>query len=257
MKTIQLPQSSEFSGNLILINSQHPLHHEPDANSLVSFPSESDSVRISRAACPSLIRLMNAVDGWQSISVCSGWRSGAEQESIYQSALAGQGEAFTAKFVAKPGQSEHQTGLAVDLGINAPEKDAVCPEFPDSGVCRALRQKAPLFGWIERYPAGKERITGIAHEPWHFRYVGFPHAAIIAQRSFALEEYLEYIRQFPFGGEPLEFVLNQGSIYVSFIPAKKNAPTLVEIDPRFPYSVSGNHVDGLLLTEWRITHDAR
>lgn len=257
MKTIQLSQSSVYSGNLILVNSQHPLHREPDENSLVPFPSESGQILLSQVASPSLTRLLDTVGARQSIRVCSGWRSGAEQESIYQSALAEHGEAFTAQFVAKPGQSEHQTGLAVDLGINAPKKDVVCPEFPDSGVCRAFRQKAAAFGWIERYPLGKERITGIAHEPWHFRYVGFPHAAIISRHSFALEEYLEYIKQFPIGGEPLEFVLNQGSIFVSYLPAKRNAPTSIEVDPRFTYSVSGNHVDGLLLTEWRIPHDAR
>lgn len=146
MKTIQLSQSSVFSGNLILINSQHPLQREPNANSLVPFPSESGQILLSQAAIPSLKRLLNAVGGQQSIQVCSGWRSGAEQEAIYQSALAEHGEAFTAKFVAKPGQSEHQTGLAVDLGIHAPKKDAICPEFPDSGVCRAFRQKAAAFG---------------------------------------------------------------------------------------------------------------
>jgi len=257
MKTIQLSQDSVFYGNLILINSQHPLQHEPDEKSLVVFPSESGQILLSKAAIPSLRRLLDAVGGQQDIQVCSGWRSGAEQEAIYQSALVEHGEEFTAKFVAKPGQSEHQTGIAVDLGIHAPKKEAVCPEFPDSGVCRAFRQKAAAFGWVERYPAGKERITGIAHEPWHFRYVGFPHAAIISRHSFALEEYLEYIKQFPVGGEPLEFVLNQGSIFVSFLPVKRNAPTSIEVDPRFPYSVSGNHEDGFILTEWRIPHEGR
>jgi D-alanyl-D-alanine dipeptidase/carboxypeptidase len=200
---------------------------------------------------------MDAVGGWQSIRVCSGWRSEAEQESIYQSALAEHGAAFTGKFVAKPGQSEHQTGLAIDLGIHAPQKDALCPEFPDSGICRVLRQKAAAFGWIERYPLGKENITKIAHEPWHFRYVGFPHAAIMAQRSLTLEEYIEFVKQFPAGGDPLDYARDQGSIYISYIPAEKNAPTSIEIDPRFPYSVSGNHVDGFILTEWRIPHDRR
>lgn len=257
MKTIQLSQSSVFSGNLILVNARHPLHCEPDTKSLVPFPSESGQILLSQAASPSLARLLDAVGGGESIRVCSGWRSGAEQASIYQSALAEHGEVFTAQFVAKPGQSEHQTGLAVDLGINAPKKDAVCPEFPDSGVCRAFRQKAAAFGWIERYPIGKERITGIAHEPWHFRYVGFPHAAILMQLSLTLEEYVEYIKRYPVGGEPLGFALNRGSIRVSYLPARKDGTTSVEVDPRFPYSVSGNHVDGFILTEWRIPHEGR
>jgi D-alanyl-D-alanine dipeptidase/carboxypeptidase len=155
MKTVLLPQSGVFTGSLILVNALHPLRSEPTQSSLVPFPSESENILLLNQARPSLVRLMDAVGGWQTVSVCSGWRSSSEQQAIWDSALAEHGEAFTSRFVARPGHSEHQTGLAVDLGVHAPQKDALSPEFPDSGVCRALRQKAAAFGWIERYPKGK------------------------------------------------------------------------------------------------------
>ena len=82
------------------------------------------------------------------------------------------GEEFTNQFVARPGHSEHQTGLAIDLGLKQPDIDFLRPYFPYKGICQTFRELSTDYGFIERYPAGKEAITGIAHEPWHFRYVG-------------------------------------------------------------------------------------
>jgi len=257
MKTVLLPQSGVYSGSLILVNAQHPLRSEPVQSVLVPFPSETGSILLLNCARPSLIRLMDAVSGWKEVTVCSGWRSGAEQKAIWDGALAERGEAFTGKFVARPNHSEHQTGLAADLGIHAPEKDALCPEFPDSGVCRALRQKAASFGWIERYPKGKEDVTQIAHEPWHFRYVGIPHAGAMERMNLTLEEYVEYVRRFPYGGEWLDCPSAQGTIQVCFLKADPCGTTRLTVDPRFSHSVSGNNSDGFLITEWRIAHDGR
>lgn len=72
------------------------------------------------------------------------------------------------------GCSEHETGLAIDLALAGEEPDFIRPPFPDRGICRRFRQRCADFGFVLRYPAGKETVTGIAHEPWHFRYVGVP-----------------------------------------------------------------------------------
>ena len=121
----------------------------------------------------------------------SGFRSRAEQQAIWDSSLAEHGRAFTETYVARPGCSEHETGLAIDLAENRPDIDFLCPQFPDEGVCRLFRLAAPEFGFVLRYPAGKEHITGIGHEPWHFRYVGRPHAGEMALYGLTLEEYWE------------------------------------------------------------------
>ena len=86
------------------------------------------------------------------------------------------------QYVAKPGTSEHELGLAVD--INA----AVGTDSKD--VYSWLAEHAPEFGFILRYPEGKSEITGIAYEPWHFRYVGEQAAAEITAAGLTLEEYL-------------------------------------------------------------------
>ena len=84
-----------------------------------------------------------------------------------------------------------ETGLAIDLALNAPDIDFICPEFPRTGICRKFRELAPYYGFIERYQKAKEPITGISEEPWHFRYVGTPHSVVIAENGLSLEEYIE------------------------------------------------------------------
>ena len=176
------------AGHLILVNAQHPLSEYDWTPDLVTVRG---AVRLEREAAERLDRLMAALDGWRSITPVSGWRSMEEQRQIYSGSLRDNGAAFTRKFVALPGCSEHQTGLAIDLGLTGPDLDFIRPDFPYSGICQKFRTLAADYGFIERYPAGKEAVTGIAHEPWHFRYVGIPHAHAMADRGLTLEEYWE------------------------------------------------------------------
>lgn len=82
----------------------------------------------------------------------SGWRSFGEQQSIWDDTLAKEGEAFTRQYVAFPGCSEHQTGLAMDLAKAAPSIDFIRPDFPDEGPCGTFRRLAAQYGLIQRYP---------------------------------------------------------------------------------------------------------
>ena len=174
---------------LILVNAAHPLR-EAEPPALAAPDPRYPAVLMEREAARMLADCVRAVGGEGRIVPVSGWRSRAEQQAIWDGTLAREGEAFTRQYVACPGCSEHQTGLAVDLGLAGPHIDFIRPDFPDEGVCRAFRLRAADYGFILRYPAGKEHITGIAHEPWHFRYVGAPHAARMAARNLTLEEYL-------------------------------------------------------------------
>lgn len=175
--------------HLVLVNLAHALPEEM-APDLVPVHPDYPQILLEREAAQALSRLMEQLDGWQFIVPVSGWRSMAEQEQIYNDSLAESGLEFTQKYVALPGHSEHQTGLAIDLGVKQENIDFIRPYFPYEGICQAFRELAPSYGFIERYPAGKEGITGIAHEPWHFRYVGTPHAGNIARLGLTLEEYL-------------------------------------------------------------------
>jgi len=174
--------------SLILVNLSHgyPADMEQD---LIPVHKDYPCILLEREAARALTRLMAELDGWKHIVPVSGWRSWEEQQAIYEESFRENGPEFTKRYVAPPGHSEHQTGLAIDLGLRQGEIDFIRPLFPYEGISQRFRELAPVYGFIERYPAGKEDITGIAHEPWHFRYVGTPHAEKMTVLGLALEEY--------------------------------------------------------------------
>ena len=124
------------------------------------------------------------------VDVESAYRSVQEQEALWAEFEKEYGVEYCHKYVAVPGYSEHHMGLAIDicfvengepLGDDAPGKEALFAR---------VHALMPEFGFILRYPAGKEKITGYACEPWHLRYVGAEAARLIAARGITLEEYL-------------------------------------------------------------------
>lgn len=153
-------------------------------------PVGGTDVLMERQAACALERLMERIDGWRAIVPVSGWRSGAGQKQIWEDCLRENGLEFTKTYVALPGHSEHESGLAIDLGLKKDEIDFIRPDFPYDGICGIFRELAPDYGFIERYPKGKEAVTGIGYEPWHFRYVGTPHARILTEAGLVLEEYV-------------------------------------------------------------------
>ncbi|MEA4932324.1 MAG: M15 family metallopeptidase [Lawsonibacter sp.] len=255
MKTLPISSKSVHAGNLILVNGQYPYHAENAERSLVPVCTDRNDVLLERRAAVLLSKLISDIDGWAQISAVSGWRSKREQRNIYEQSLRENGAAFTKQFVARPDHSEHQTGLAIDLGLKKPKIDFIRPDFPYSGICQLFREKAVAYGFIERYPKGKEAVTGIAQEPWHFRYVGAPHAAIMTELGLSLEEYHVFLKQYPHEKKYLEYQNGSTEIAISYLHAAAGAVIELEIDPNIPYSVSGNNMDGFVLTEWRGIRD--
>lgn len=118
----------------------------------------------------------------------SGYRSFERQEKLYRERLKKAFREYVESHLAPPGASEHQTGLALDVscpgaGLELTEK------FADTKEGRWLVANAPLFGFIIRYPRGKEEITGYAWEPWHIRYVTKSLALYLSLTGLTLEEY--------------------------------------------------------------------
>ena len=121
----------------------------------------------------------------------SGFRSYAEQTQLYNSYVQRDGKKAADKYSAAPGTSEHQTGLAFDIGTN-PSNSDFKTAFGSTAEGRWLAKNAYKYGFILRYPKGKEKITGYQYEPWHFRYVGKKAAKAIHDQKTTLEEYLDY-----------------------------------------------------------------
>lgn len=177
---------------LVLVNARNPLRYSVKEEELVCVSEDYPDVRMVRPAAEALKALLRDIRSGSAIVPVSGWRSRQEQRKIWDETVRERGEAFARKFVALPGCSEHETGLAIDLAENTGAIDFICPVFPYTGICGEFRKKAPYYGFIERYPGGKESITGIGAEPWHFRYVGLPHSVNLTEWDMVLEEYAEH-----------------------------------------------------------------
>jgi glucan-binding YG repeat protein len=119
----------------------------------------------------------------------STYRSYQYQETLYNRYVSQYGQEAADRFSAKPGKSEHQTGLAFDIGGTNSAHWAE-DSFANTSEAKWLANNAHRFGFILRYPKGKEPTTGYQYESWHFRYVGVNHATKIYNNGLTLEEYL-------------------------------------------------------------------
>lgn len=152
-------------------------------------PKVTGPARLAPAAAKAYAALTQALrKAGGVLYVVSSYRSHAQQQALYTSSRRRYGRAYTAKYVALPGTSEHQTGLAVDL--SSPSGRSIT--FDSTKEWRWLRSHAQDYGFVLRYPKGATRITGIGYEPWHWRYVGIAQAR--ATRALGanatLEQYL-------------------------------------------------------------------
>ena len=126
------------------------------------------------------------------IDIDDSYRSISTQEEIYNHYLELNGQEYCDNYVAVPGYSEHHTGLAIDimLKVNDGFLREDMDQFEYINVFEEIHKHLYKYGFILRYPKGKENITGYNYEPWHFRYVGKLPAKIIYENNLCLEEYL-------------------------------------------------------------------
>jgi len=115
--------------------------------------------------------------------ISSGYRSYDYQAGLYQRYVDRSGKAEADRYSARPGHSEHQTGLAFDL-------NTISDEFKDTDEGKWVAENCHKYGFIIRYPEDKESITGYMYEPWHIRYLGTETATAVYESGLCLEEYL-------------------------------------------------------------------
>lgn len=124
----------------------------------------------------------------------SGYRSYERQDDNFHNKVNKIGEEAAAKIVAYPGNSEHQTGLAMDISSQS-ANFKLTEQFGGTPEGKWLMENAHRFGYILRYPKGLETITGYNYEPWHYRYVGLKAAAEIYKNQLTLEEYFNIVEK--------------------------------------------------------------
>ena len=180
---------------LILVNKDYGLNqdYEPEDLQLVSNRASNRSSKYqsmrSEAAQAFDQMAQAAKEEGLTIVVTTAYRPYSYQQQLYDRYLRNNGKAWTEHYSAKPGHSEHQTGLTAD--VSSPSAGYELKQaFADTEEGRWLAENAHRYGFIIRYPEGKEDITGYKYEPWHIRYVGIDPAAEIYSSDLTLEEYL-------------------------------------------------------------------
>jgi zinc D-Ala-D-Ala carboxypeptidase len=179
----------------VLANKQNPLRSRTFEPSRLLAPRirHANGARLHPAAASALATMLSAATraGAGSMAIDSGYRSYATQGALYRRRVAERGRAWTERWYARPGHSEHQTGFAVDLApVGAPNCSINdCIDTTPQGIW--LARNSWRFGFVLRYPQGKTPITGMGYEPWHFRYVGPELAAAYHAGGWtSLEEFL-------------------------------------------------------------------
>lgn len=188
-------ESDVSLGTSILVNKYYSLSSEYVPDDIVSISQdyawgEAGSRKIRQVAYDAFLRMwQEAKNEGYYLMVNSGYRTYEEQEAVYENYKKNQGTKYADGIAAHPGSSEHQTGLALDIFSKAnPTRKA----FQESEEFNWLKNNAYRFGFILRYPEGKEKLTGFDYEAWHYRYVGETIAKYIHDNDITFEEYYAY-----------------------------------------------------------------
>lgn len=239
IKKVEIPVEQIYQGNLLLVNSKHPVHNESIKSDVININSRKELVKGYRvfnsgtylsediASKFSDMVLDAEEDGVSSFLITSGFRGFDEQNKLYKEM--GSIRALPA------GYSEHNLGLSLDVGSTQGKMEVV-----HEGEW--IAENAWKYGFTLRYPEDKTNITGIMNEPWHIRYVGLPHSAIMKEKNFVLEEYLDYLKE----QKHISATVNGQKYEVFYYPVTEN--TTINVPANLRYEVSGNNTDGVIVT---------
>jgi D-alanyl-D-alanine carboxypeptidase len=254
-ETIPISQLDISRGNLILVNETTACGEEKPSDLMEILSNKSSAkwycvkdgeVSLRKEAFQALERMMKQFyqeTGKGDVMVISGYRTSAYQKRLYEEQLRQEGKS-SSDLVQKPGYSEHQTGLAFDFGLYRKAAGKI-DTFEGNGVYQWLAEHCAEYGFVVRYPKGKETVTGISYEPWHFRYVGVPHAAIMEEKNMCLEEYEDFLKQHAYGKDPFCWEQDGKKYEIYYVPALSGA---VPVPDGKNYSISGNNQDGFIIT---------
>jgi D-alanyl-D-alanine carboxypeptidase len=168
-----------------------------------------------------------AKEGVSRFLIISCYRNNKQQDQLYQQ--------MGADYALPAGYSEHNLGLSLDIGSTQAEMS----QAPEG---KWLKKNAWSYGFILRYPSDKTAITGIQSEPWHFRYVGLPHSAIMQEKNLVLEQYLDFLKE----QKSITTTIDHQTYEVTYYPVSKN--TTIQMPLNGHYEISGDNMDGVIVT---------
>jgi zinc D-Ala-D-Ala carboxypeptidase len=235
----EVAQEQIYQGNLLLVNNEYPVHEESVKSDVVNLFNRKEltkgyglldtEIYLSEAVARKFSEMIDAAgkEGVRNFLINSGFREFEEQSQLYQE----MGPAYA----LPAGFSEHNLGLSLDVGSTQMKMN----EAPEG---KWIEKNAWKYGFILRYPKDKTDITGIQYEPWHIRYVGLPHSAIIHEKNFALEEYLDYLKE----EKAIIARVNEVEYTVTYYPVSESRN--MKVPENRHYEISGNNIDGVIET---------
>ena len=252
-QTIVKKTSEIHQGQLILVGKNNPyLFPKQNLASVYQAKSASYAVKdmtvlLDESVIPELNRMLDDFKSSQDVDdvlLLSGYRSKEDQQRVYGVKQDETGEAE--KWASEPGKSEHHTGLAFDFSLN--RGFGANREYTGKGKYRWISENACRYGFILRYPEEKSKVTGISYEPWHFRYVGKPHAYLMARKGICLEEYIECIQTYRFGEKHLSVLDDEKHRYEIYYVKASGETTQIPVPKTHPYTISGDNDGGFIVT---------
>ena len=253
-------QEALGKGELILVNGKHiykemsnkALHHK-ELVSISKYKNNSyklidKSILINGLTLQHFNAMMKAFEkntGKHDVVVTSGYRTLSEQIDILKEKADSYGKKEALDWAMLPGFSEHHTGYALDISIYTDQGNYI--RYRGQDEYRWINENSYKYGLIRRYSGEKKDITGIANEEWHYRYVGVPHSYIMTAKELCLEEYMDYLKQYTVDTKHLKVKCPQGKYEIYFVPSTGDQ-TEVWVPRGKEYSISGNNVDGFIVT---------
>ena len=190
---------AEPAWNLLLVNDWNPMPAGYDTE--LTFTDVGNNNDFDSRAADALLQMMEAGSAYD-IQAVSGYRSASTQDYLYWRKVQQYRDAGYSEYdaqltggtvVKRPGYSEHNCGLAIDLGGSG--DFSLETTFENTEAFAWLIDNCADYGFILRFPKGKEDVTGVIYEPWHYRYVGTEAAKYIMENDLCLEEYLELMKK--------------------------------------------------------------
>lgn len=179
--------------NLILVNKYYALDENYEPDNMVQIEAKYGVKQYLKEEAYEAFKKMadDAKKKGLTLYITSPYRSYQTQDRLYNNYSAKDGKELADTYSARPGYSEHQTGLAIDI-TNGPNKSL--DSFVDTEEYRWIKSHAHLYGFILRYPKGKAKVkmTGYQYEPWHYRYLGIDTATKVYTSQLTYEEYYAY-----------------------------------------------------------------
>lgn len=271
-KYIKVNVSDTHSGELMLVNGNFPYIFDnmptivEKESSISIYGAKSSSyfvkdinVSLEETAIEAFNIMMDdyyAQNGSKkNIIITQGLRSYEEQQAMLDLKISQLGPDQT--IAQKPGYSEHHTGYAFDISTYV---NGIMGTFTGEGEYKWVHDNAHKYGFILRYPSGKEDITGISYESWHFRYVGKPHAQYMYRNGLTLEEYISVLVNCRFGESELlitdEFTGETYSVYsVAVANDGTQVPVPTSVDGK-EYTISGDNCGNIIVTVKETSHIA-